>query len=105
MSIKTWLARKAITGKLPDWFYGIVGKKISKALKLEDGPMEDNKSWYKSKGVLSGIAIALLGTYDLLRLHVAPQFGWPLPEVPSFVYTLLAAVGIHARVTATAKIG
>lgn len=89
---------------LPDWMLKIIGKQIAKKLKLEDGKME-TKKWYVSKGVWTGILTVLIGGYETTRVAVAPQFGWNIPAIPPFVYTLLGAMGVYTRVTAETKIG
>lgn len=87
-----------------DWLKNIAIKKaskeLSKKLDLQEGPMEEGKPWYKSKGVISGITAVLLGTYELVRLNLAPQFGWSVPEIPPMLFTVLGAFGVYSRVTA-----
>jgi hypothetical protein len=79
----------------------IAARKAAKALDLREGPMDSEKKWYRSKGVLTGIVTVLIGTYESVRFAIAPQVGWNLPEIPPFVYTILGAIGIYARVSAT----
>lgn len=87
-------------------FFGrLIGKKIAKQLDLKEGPMDNTKKWYQSKNVWTGIVTALVGTYEVVRLSVAPQFGWPMPEIPPIIITILGAAGIYTRVVASAKIG
>jgi hypothetical protein len=75
-------------------------KEVSEKLNLKEGPMEEGKSWYKSKGVITGITAVLLGTYEMVRLNLAPQFGWNVPEIPPVIFTFLGALGVYSRVTA-----
>jgi hypothetical protein len=82
----------------------IAVKKAGKALDLKEGPMDSEKKWWKSKGVLTGIVVVLTGTYEAVRAQVAPQVGWNLPEIPGIVYTILGALGIYARTSATSTI-
>ena len=83
----------------------IAGKKIDKALGLQEGtPMENGKKWYQSKAVLAGITTVLIGAYETSRVALAPQLGWELPEIPPIVYTILGAIGIYSRVVATKTI-
>ena len=79
-------------------------KEISKKLDLTEGPMQDGKPWYKSKGVLTEIVVVLVGTYDMVRSSLAAQLGWNLPEIPPFLFTLLGAFGIYSRVSADKSI-
>lgn len=65
----------------------------------------DTKKWYLSKGVWTGIVATLIGTYESLRMYVGPQFGWDIPAIPPFVYTILGTIGIYSRVVADKKIG
>lgn len=87
-----------------NWLKNLIAKKaagsLSKKLNLKEGPMEEGKSWYKSKGVITGITAVLLGTYEMVRLNLAPQFGWNVPEIPPVIFTFLGAIGVYSRVTA-----
>jgi hypothetical protein len=108
VSLKDWIVKKAITGKLPNWMYRLAGKKIAKILKLEEGNMAENtetKKWYRSKGVLTGVVTVLIGLYESVRITLAPQFGWTIPNIPEFLYVLLGALGVYSRVVADKKIG
>jgi len=86
------------------WIKNLIVKKAAKEVErkfnLTEGPMQDGKNWYQSKGVLSGITVVLVGSYEMLRLNLAPQLGWHVPEIPPIVFTLLGALGIYSRVTA-----
>ena len=53
----------------------LFAKVVSKKLGLYGGPMEDKKPWYKSKGVLGGLAAFLTGAYQLFSQTVGPAFG------------------------------
>ena len=66
--------------------------------------MENSKPWYQSKAVLAGIVTVLIGTYEMVKLNIAPQFGWHLPEIPPIAYTILGALGVYGRVTATTTV-
>lgn len=90
---------------IPLWAAKLAGKFLAKKLDLKEGTVEDSKKWYQSKAVLAGLATALFGTYELVKTNVAPNFGWTLPDIPSWVFTLLGAMGIWGRVTAEKKIG
>lgn len=79
-------------------------KKVGKKLGLEGGPMDSEKKWYKSKNVLTGIVTVLVGTYEGTRAYVAPQVGWNLPEIPGLLFTILGALGIYTRMTASATL-
>jgi hypothetical protein len=90
---------------LKNFLVKLAAKKAAKVLKLEDGPMDESKKWYKSKGVLTGIVTVLFGTYEAVKLSLAPQMGWTLPDIPPLVYTVLGALGIYSRVVASEKVG
>ncbi len=87
-----------------NWLKNLIVKKaaneVSKKLDLQEGPMEEGKRWFQSKGVITGITAVLLGTYEVVRLNLAPQFGWHVPEIPPVIFTFLGALGIYSRVTA-----
>ena len=87
-----------------NWLKNLIAKKaagsLSKKLNLKEGPMEEGKRWFQSKGVITGITAVLLGTYEMVRLNLAPQFGWHVPEIPPVIFTFLGALGIYSRVTA-----
>lgn len=92
-----------------NWFKKLVVKiaarKVAKALNLKEGtPMENKKPWWQSKAVIAGLVTVLLGTYEAVKTHLAPQFGWTIPEIPSIVYTILGAIGIYGRVVAKTEI-
>ncbi len=86
------------------WLKNLLVKRIasglSKKIDLKEGPMEDGKKWYQSKGVITGITAVVLGTYEMVRLNLAPQFGWHVPEIPPVIFTFLGALGIYSRVAA-----
>lgn len=98
MGLKSWLAIKALQGKLPAWVYTYAGKKIGKI--MED-KMEDSKKWYLSKTVISDILTALIGAYMMVA---AAQPALGLPPIPAWVLTFLGAIGIYGRVTATTTV-
>ena len=56
--------------------------------------MVGTKPWYLSRTVWSGIVAGIVAIYN----GVAPGAG--LPAIPDFVFGVLAAFGIYARVTA-----
>lgn len=90
---------------LKNFFVKIAAKKAANALGLEDGPMDESKKWYKSKGVITGIVTVLFGTYEAVKLSLAPQLGWTLPDIPPLVYTILGGLGVYSRVVASSKVG
>lgn len=61
--------------------------------------MDETKPWYQSKGIWTAIIGGLLGLYGAVSaIH-------PLPAIPTWVYTLLASMGLYALRTADTKIG
>lgn len=89
---------------IPDFVLKLIGREVAKKLDLKEGNME-TKKWYKSKTVISAIVTVLIGAYDLVGANLAPQFGWTLPQIPAWIFTILGAIGIYGRVTAETKIG
>lgn len=79
----------------------IAGKQMAKKIGLTEGNMDDNKKWYKSKTIWSGLVVVAIGTYELVKQQFFP--GWP--DVPGWLLTFLGAAGIYSRTTATTKIG
>ena len=82
----------------------IAGFFLKSKLKLKEGTAMDSKKWYQSKGVWTGVLTVVIGTYEGVRMTLAPQFGWTIPEIPPFVYTILGTLGIYSRVVANSKI-
>ena len=58
----------------------------------------EQKAWYLSKGIWTGIITAVIGAY----LSLAPQFGWP--NIPEFVFVILGAMGVYTRATVASTI-
>ena len=90
--------------KIPQFVWKIVGKIASKKLGLKEGPMTENKKWYRSKGVWTGIVIVVLGLYEGVDANIGPAIGFNLPAIPAFLFTVLGALGIYGRATAKTKI-
>jgi hypothetical protein len=55
------------------------------------------KSWYLSKTLWAGIIAVLVAAYNAYRLNLGPH----LPEIPEWVFALLASLGIWGRLTTT----
>lgn len=89
---------------IPLWVVRMISKSAGNKIGLEEGGMQEGKPWWKSKGVLTGIVTVLVGAYETTRLALAPQLGWNLPDIPPFVYTILGAIGVYARVVAKGAI-
>lgn len=84
---------------LPKFVYTWIGKFVGSKLNLkEDKDMGDTKKWWQSKTVVTSIVTALMGLY----LALQPQFNWPV--VPEWIFTILGAIGVYSRVTATKSI-
>lgn len=84
---------------IPDFVLKLAGKKIAKTLNLQEKPV-DNKKWYQSKTVWGGVVTVLSGAYELVRANLAPQ----LPPIPAWLFTILGAIGVYGRVTASSTI-
>lgn len=61
-------------------------------------PLSVSKPWYQSKAIWAGVVAIFLAGYNA----GAVAFGWP--EVPEFVYGLLAALGVYGRSVATTRV-
>ena len=83
---------------MPRWIASLIGKFVGRKLKLQEGPMDDKKKWYQSKGIITGIVTVLVATYAT----AAGQFN--LPAIPEWVFALLGAAGLYSRAVATKEI-
>ena len=78
--------------------------KIEKTLELQEGTNMESKKWYQSKNIWTGVVTVLIASYETTQKALAPQFGWNLPEIPSFVYMVLGSLGIYTRAVASTTI-
>ena len=85
-------------------FAKFMARFISKKLDLKEGPMNDSKKWWQSKGVWTGIITSVIGLYTSIDTQLGPQMGFDLPAIPEFVYILLGALGIYSRKVAKKEI-
>lgn len=81
-----------------------VAKKIEDVLDLQEVNTMDEKKWWKSKGIWTGVVTVIIAAYETAQKALAPQFGWNLPEIPAFVYAVLGTLGIYTRAIADTKI-
>ena len=58
----------------------------------------DNKKWFMSKTIWSGVIAVVLAAYAT----ASAQFG--LPPVPEWIFGVLAAFGVYGRVDAKSVI-
>lgn len=102
MSLKSWIAIKAVQGKLPLWMYRIAGKRASKILKLEEVKMGETTvektPWYKSKAKWAAVCMAVVGCVQ----PVSTAFGHPV-QVPLWVIEFLTGLGIYGVRDAISK--
>lgn len=91
--------------KISDLFLLAVARQIAKKIKLKEDKQMETKEWYKSKTIWAGIITILITIYNTVRPLLLQFFGVNLPEIPSWVYTILGALGIYGRVSADKKIG
>ena len=84
---------------MPTWIAKMVGWFAKSKIKLEDGPMDSTKSWWKSKNIWTGVVTVLIAGYSA----AAPI--WNIPPIPEWVFAILGTIGIYTRVKATDKIG
>ena len=107
MGLKNFVINLALKGKLPAWMYRLAGKKLAKILNLQEDTMSEvteKKAWYKSKTILSDVVTILVVIYTAVQTQIAPNYGWTLPNIPEYVYAVLAGLGIYGRKTATTKV-
>lgn len=84
---------------IPDFILNMFGRRLADKLKLTEGYMP-TKPWYKSKTILASIVTGLIGIYTSLIAN-----GVHLPSIPAWIVTILSAIGIYGRITATTTIG
>lgn len=82
----------------------IIGWRIAASLKLKENQTMETKKWYQSKTILSDIVTVLVSIYTLVGTSLGPDFGWHLPSIPAWVFTILGAIGIYGRKTATTTV-
>ena len=97
MSFKSWIAKKALTGKLPNWVYRLAGKKIAKKIGLEDSMSKETnagtvapKPWYLSKAKLAAIVTVVVSAVG----PISTAFGKPI-TIPAWVIEVLIGLGIY----------
>lgn len=83
----------------------LLGKFIKSKLDKGGSSMDGKKKWYQSKNVWTGIVTVLIGIYSLIQASLAPVLGFTLPAIPEWLFTVLGAIGIYTRVSATKTIG
>ena len=84
---------------LPDFIIKMIGRNVAEKLNLREDSKMETKPWYQSKTLWTAIVGGLVGIYQAVSaIH-------PLPAIPSFVFTLLSAVGLYGLRTADTKIG
>jgi len=82
-----------------NFFAKIAGKYVAGKLNLQEDSKMETKPWYQSKTMWTAVVSGLVGVYQAVStIH-------PLPPIPPFVYTLLAALGLYGLRTADTKIG
>lgn len=82
----------------------IAAKKIEKVLDLQEGTAMETKKWWKSKSIWTGVVTVLIAAYETSQKSLAPQLGYELPEIPSFLYMVLGSMGIYTRAVASTKV-
>jgi hypothetical protein len=63
--------------------------------------MNDKKPWWQSKTIWAAVLTALLGAYGQIDASLNDQ----LPNIPDWVFVVLAAFGLYGRVVATKQVG
>ena len=88
MNIKKWIFEKIVLPKIT--------KEVKKFM--------ENKKWYESKTIWSGIISIVIAIYNTVQPLLSQLFGINLPVIPDWIYTILGSLGIYGRVTANKKI-
>lgn len=64
------------------------------------------KPWYKSKAVVSGILIIFVNIWDNALVPACLEhLNYILPNIPTWIYGVLASLGVYGRVKADTRIG
>ena len=84
------------------WILQIVAKKVARNLDLKEGGMEDGKKWYKSKTIISMIVAILISGVKLVDTIKGTNIVGS--ELYATIITILSAVGIYGRVSASTEI-
>ena len=75
---------------------------------MVDTQLTGKLAWYKSKTIWAAVATGIVGVYEVL-IPILTQFGVTLPSLNSgllaTILSILSALGIYSRNTATQKIG
>lgn len=102
MSLKSWIITKALKGKLPGWAYRLAGRKLAKAMNMEDGMAEEKDvtipKW-KSKTVWVAVIGVVLGAIQ----PISTSLGHPI-VIPNWVYEVLAGFGLYSLRTANISV-
>lgn len=107
MSLRSFGLKLFLEGKLPDFLYRFIGRRLAKKVNLIDDSKEklmENKPWYKSKTIISDIVTILIALYTTIGATLAPHLGWTLPAIPEWVFIVLGSIGIYGRVNADTSI-
>lgn len=90
---------------IPQFFAKMFGKYAANKLNLkDDNPMNESKPWYQSKTIWSDVATIVVAIVGFVDVHFAHGSITSSPAY-SVAMTVLGAMGIVTRTTATAKIG
>lgn len=86
----------------------LFGKYLENKAALYDGTPTNGRAWYKSKGVLSGIAIFLRGVYggvsSIMVLSGQPALPPIPPIVDAFLLSALGTAAVKGRIDANLPI-
>jgi hypothetical protein len=88
--------------KIPNFLLVFAGKQVAKQIGLTEDPV-DTKKWYQSKTIWSDVLTIVVAIVGFVDAHVT---GGKIATNPGYqgVLTVLAAIGIYGRKTATATI-
>lgn len=106
MSVKSFLIQKFLTGKLPNWTYRILGRKLAAKLgwdKKENNDMAEEVTDTKSKWKSRTVWIAIVGVVLGAVTPISTALGYPI-VVPDWVLQILIAMGLYTARTATTDI-
>ena len=71
------------------WLFETV---LRKKFGLKKGAPGQDIKWYESETIWAGVAIGLVGTYEMIRMVGASNFGLELPAIPDTAKAIVGSV-------------
>jgi len=88
---------------IPNFILKLVGRKIAQEAKLEEGPVDQTKPWYRSVTIWSDVFTIATGVIAFVDKDFGTQIA--ANHWYQVILTVLGGVGIYGRASADQKIG